>query len=115
MKQFLAICCGSSERMEEWMKLPEEERKQKEMEGMKAWDKWMTDHASVVKGASPLGKTTRADKNGLSEVKNNMGGWTLVEAESKEEAAKLFLNHPHYMNFPGEYIDIMECLPMPKM
>lgn len=64
---------------------------------------------------SPLGKTKRVDKNGISETRNELGAWTIVEAESHEAAAKLFLNHPHFMIFPGESVEVMECLPMPKM
>lgn len=33
--------------------------------------------------------------------------------ESHEEAAKLFISHPHFKIFPGESVEIMECLPMP--
>ena len=62
-----------------------------------------------------MGKTKRVDKSGISDIRNEMGAWTIVEAESQEEAAKLFLNHPHFTIFPGERVEIMECLPMPKM
>lgn len=85
-------------------------------EGMVAWMKWVTDNASViVDNGSPLGKTKRIDKNGVSDTSNELGAWTVVKAESQEEAAKLFLNHPHFTIFPGERVEIMECLPMPKM
>ena len=41
-------------------------------------------------------------------------GYTIVQAESQEAAAKLFLNHPHFMIFPGDGVEIMECLPLPE-
>jgi hypothetical protein len=44
-----------------------------------------------------------------------MGGYVIVEAESHEAAAQMFKNHPHFSIFPGEAVEIMECLPMPKM
>jgi hypothetical protein len=28
---------------------------------------------------------------------------------------KLFENHPHFTIFPGEAIEVMECLPIPGM
>jgi hypothetical protein len=37
----------------------------------------------------------------------------MVEAESQDEAARLFLNHPHFTIFPGEGVEIMEILPGP--
>ena len=31
------------------------------------------------------------------------------------DAAKLFLNHPHFMIFPGDRVEVMECLPIPGL
>ena len=42
-----------------------------------------------------------------------MAAYTVVQAESHEAAAKLFLNHPHFTIFPGDGVEIMECLPIP--
>jgi hypothetical protein len=116
MKKFLAVFLGSPAAMDAWMALPKAERKEKEREGMQAWGKWATDNAGVTADqGAPLGKTKRIDKNGISDVRNEMGAYTVVEAESQEEAAKLFLNHPHFTIFPGERVEVMECLPMPKL
>lgn len=116
MKKFLGIYLGSmhDDFFKAWMAMSEAERKQKEAEGMAAWGKWMQDHAaSVVEGGSPLGKTKRADKNGVSDTKNAMSGWIVVQAETHEEAAKMFMDHPHFTIFPGESVEVMEILPMP--
>jgi hypothetical protein len=116
MKKFLAVYLGSPEALANYRAKDEATRKANEMAGMQAWMKWATDNKSaLVNMGSPLGKTKRVDKNGISDVKNEMGAWTVVEAESHEEAAKLFLNHPHFMVFPGECVEIMECLPVPGM
>lgn len=85
-------------------------------QGMEAWMKWTMDNkASIVDMGSPLGKTKRIDKNGVSDSSNEMGAWTVVQAETKEDAAKMFENHPHFMVFPGDRVEVMECLPMPTM
>jgi ribosomal protein S17 len=34
-------------------------------------------------------------------------------AESREEAAHMFENQPHFTIFPGDAVEIMECLPIP--
>ena len=82
--------------------------------GMQAWNDWMAKHAaSVVEGGGPLGKTKRADAKGVSDVRNDMAAYVIVQAETHEAAAKLFVNHPHFTIFPGEAVDIMECLPIP--
>jgi len=109
MKNYLAVFLGSVEKMQAWK--PDEATMQ---QGMEAWKKWATDNASViVDNGSPLGKTKRIDKNGISDTSNEMGAWTIVRAESQEDAAKLFINHPHFTVFPGERVEVMECLPMP--
>src|ERR1700722_19763874 len=115
MKKFLAIFLGTKEAMDAWMALPEAERKPKEREGMMAWGKWMEDHKAAVVDGSPLGKTKCVNKNGVSDIKNEMGAWTVVKAESYDDAAKMFLNHPHFTIFPGDRIEVMECLPIPGM
>ncbi len=111
MRNYLAIFLGTPEAMQSWK--PDTATMQ---EGMAAWQKWATDNASViVDNGSPLGKTKRIDKNGVTDTKNELGAWTVVRAESQEEAAKLFLNHPHFTIFPGDRVEVMECLPMPEM
>ena len=113
MKKYMAVFCGSREAMDAWMQLPD--RKEKEQAGMMAWGKWMEDHKAAVVEGSPLGKTKRVSKAGIADTRNDMGAWTVVQAESAEEAAKMFEGHPHFTIFPGEYIDVMECLPIPTM
>ncbi len=116
MKKFLAIYLGAmhDDKFKAWMAKPEAERKQMESEGMAAWGKWMGDHAAaVVDGGAPLGKTKKADASGVSDTKNLMSGYVIVQAESHEAAAEMFKDHPHFSIFPGESVEIMEILPMP--
>lgn len=99
-----------------WNALSEAERKEKEKEGMVQWGKWMDDHrASIVEAGGPLGKTKRTDREGVSDIKNEMGAYIVVQAASHEEAAKMFENHPHFTIFPGEWVETMEIMPMPTM
>ena len=116
MKKFLAIYLGSAESLAAWRAVEEATRKEREKEGMAAWMAWGTNHGtSIVDMGSPLGKTKRIDPNGVSDTKNEIGAYTIVEAESHEEAAKMFEGHPHFTLFPGSAVELMECLPMPKM
>ena len=114
MKKFMAIYLGSAGAMSKWERLSEAERKERQAAGMKAWMDWGTKHgASIVENGGPLGKTKRADAKGVSDVRNDMAAYAIVQAETHEAAAKLFLNHPHFTVFPGEAVEIMECLPIP--
>lgn len=116
MKKFLAMYMGSNDpsKMTQWTSLDEKTRKAKEAEGMAAWSNWGMEHSkSIIDHGAPLGKTKMINNDGVSDIKNLMAAYTIVQAESHEEAAKLFANHPHFKIFPGESVEIMECLPMP--
>jgi hypothetical protein len=81
---------------------------------MKAWGDWMATHQkSVVDMGGPLGKTKKVNPQGVSDIRNAMTGYVIVQAESHDAAAKLFLNHPHFTIFPGDSVEIMEALPIP--
>jgi hypothetical protein len=116
MKNFLAVFIGStnSAAHAEWKSLSAEERTEKEKMGIMAWKNWAAKNERVIaEHGSPLGKTKKIDPKGISDIKNNLTAFTVVQAESHEAAAKLFLNHPHFSIFPGDSIEIMECLPIP--
>lgn len=118
MKTFLAIYLGStSDRvMAEWEAQKPEVKKEKEEAGVKAWSAWATENsASIVDNGFPLGKTKRINPQGVSDAKNSMGAYTVVRTETHEDAAKLFLNHPHFTIFPGVAVEVMECVPMPSI
>jgi len=116
MKNFLAIYIGTeaSHRKAGWDALDEEKRKAIEASGLDAWMEWGKVHsAAIVDQGSPLGKTKRASTQGIADIKNAMTGYVIVRAESHEAAARLFEDHPHFAIFPGDSVEIMECLPLP--
>jgi hypothetical protein len=116
MKRFLAIYIGTDAALERagWNKLDEQKRKARDASGVEAWMKWGTIHsAAIVDQGTPLGKTKRASRDGVSDIKNSLTGYVIVQAESHEAAAKMFENHPHFTIFPGDSVEIMECLPLP--
>jgi hypothetical protein len=79
------------------------------------WIDWGATHSAViVDQGNPLGKTKRASPDGVADVKNAITGYVIIQAESHEAAAKLFENHPHFAIFPGDSVEIMECLPLPS-
>lgn len=115
MKNFMAVYTGSASARAEWDTLDAEKRKAREQAGMEAWGKWVTAHQKdIVDNGSPLGKTKRISAKGISDTKNNLAAYTVVRAESHEAAAKMFENHPHFTIFPGDSVEIMECLPIPR-
>jgi hypothetical protein len=116
MKRYLAVFTGSPDSMTQWQALPEAERKRREAEGIAAWGQWAKDHsAQIFDMGGPLSRTKRVTKDGINDVRNNLGGFTLVHAESQEAAAAMFLKHPHFMLFPGDGVEVMEVMPVPGM
>ena len=114
MKTFLAVFTGSFADRSEWTALDEATRKQREGAGMAAWGKWMADHQSdLADEGGPLGKTRKATREGVKDISNNMGGYVKVRAESHEAAMKMFENHPSFMLFPGDGVEVMEVMPIP--
>jgi hypothetical protein len=117
MKRFLAVYIGTEESMHAsgWSALSETERQQRAKTGLQAWKKWVEDNQdAILEVGAPLGKTLQTSKRGVEATRNNLTGFTVVQAPSQEAAAKLFENHPHFTVFPGDSIEIMECLPLPE-
>jgi len=83
--------------------------------GMDAWWAWMNNNKSaLVDMGAPLGKTQRVTTAGVSSVRNEVTGYTIVEAESHDAAAKMVVGHPHLM-VPGAYIDVLSVTAIPGM
>lgn len=117
MKNYLAIYVGTRAAREKsgWAALDEGERKSREAKGMASWGEWVHRNASaIVDRGSPCGKTKRISTDGIEETTNNIAAYVIVRAESHAAAARLFENHPHFTIFPGDSVEIMECLPMPR-
>jgi len=117
MKRFVAIYLSSATTtLAQWKATDDQKREELERAGMYAWMKWVKENeASIVDHGAPLGKTKRINAEGISDTKNEITGYTIVQAESHEAAANLFAHHPHFMIFPGDSVEVMECLPMPRM
>ena len=113
MKKFLVLYMAKGAEFEKMMKnaTPEQQKK-----GMEAWMKWMTDHkASIVEGGAPLGKTKKVDSKGASDTKNDIGGYSIVQAETAGAATKLFgKDHPH-LQMPGAWVEVIEVMHIPGM
>ena len=113
---YLAVFLGSktSQEMAAWNALSPSERQKKEREGIAAWKAWVEKHhGAILEMGGPLGKTKRVGAEGISDIANELGAFTVVRASSHEAAAKMFENHPHFSIFPGERVEIMPVLPIP--
>jgi hypothetical protein len=109
MTKFLALYLGAPDGQD-----PAPPSQDTIAKGMTAWGAWMAQHAAaVVDTGGPLGKTKTASKAGISDTRNNVAGYVIVEASSHEAAVRMFEGHPHFAIFPGDSVEVMECLPIP--
>ena len=109
MPNYVALFCGTPTDGPPAGMTPETMRA-----GMEAWHAWMQKHAaSVVEMGGPLGRTKKISKAGIVDIRNEVGGYTIVSADSHEAAAKMFEDHPHFAIFPGERVEVMEIKAIP--
>lgn len=112
MKKFLVLYKASKSDFDSMKNATPEQQKA----GMDAWMKWGQKAASaMVDMGAPLGKGTKVTKSGdVTEAPNDLGGYSVLQAESKEALAKTLEGHPHFM-MPNGWIEIVEILAIPGM
>lgn len=83
--------------------------------GMDEWATWMKDNAkSLVDMGAPAGKTKKVTVAGAIDIRNEILGYSVVQADSLEEAAKVFQNSPQ-LKMSGGSVEVMELMPVPEM
>lgn len=115
-KQYFVLYMAPVEEFQKLMAEMADASPEEQKASMADWNEWMQMHKKeLVDTGKPLGKTKRVTTDGAEDVKNDIGGYSIVQAESHEEAANLFsANHPHF-KIPGAWVDIMEIPDMPGM
>jgi len=112
MKKFLVLYKAPIAAFEQMMKATPEQQKS----GMDAWMTWSKKAASsIVDMGAPLGQSLRVSTSGSQPTKNDLGGYSVLQAESKEALAESLKGHPHFMMAPDATIEITEIMPVPGM
>lgn len=108
MPRFLAVYTMKPEDLASFRSLPKAEQDAIDAQGVRQWAAWEERNAaSILDRGGMVGKTTRVTKHGVTEARNPFCGYLVVEAETADAAARLFLDHPHLTVFPGDGVDIM--------
>ncbi len=92
--------------LDDWMKLPEDVRKEQEGTMQAEWNAWMEKHKDALIETVGVGKPKRITKEGIEDSRNDLMMYSFVEAESLEEASQMFEGHPHF-GIPGAWIEVM--------
>jgi hypothetical protein len=69
-------------------------RKEQTDDLMKQWNEWMSTHKRVT-------------AEGVTDAKNDLNWYLIVQAESQEAAAEMFVTHPHLVMIPSAYAEVM--------
>jgi hypothetical protein len=111
MKKFLVLYKAPQSAFEQMKNATPEQQKA----GMEAWMSWgKKAAASIVDMGAPLGKSLKVTSGGASPSSNDLGGYSILQAESKEALAETLKGHPHFM-MPDGTIDVVEIMPLPGM
>src|SRR5258707_8797055 len=97
MTKFFALFMIPASAVDEWKKNTKpDEMKAASEKMMRDWEKWTKAHEkSLVDRGAPLGKTKRTTATGIADVRNDLNWYSIVEAESHDAAARIFLDNPH--------------------
>ena len=93
----------------EQMKHATPEQKQEKMDMWKVWGEAYK--GAIVDRGALLGRTKSASPTYVVDTKNEVCGYTIVQADSHDAAAKIFEGHPHF-SMQGATIDVLECVDM---
>jgi hypothetical protein len=111
MKKFLVLYKAPTSSFDQMRKATPEQQKA----GMDAWMTWGKKSAAlIVDMGGPLGKSLRVTPGGSTPVSNDLGGFSILQAESKEALAEGLKGHPHFMT-PDGTIEVVELMPIPGM
>jgi hypothetical protein len=113
-KRFMALYLAPVQVIADWAKTAPETRKAAEEKMRAEWVQWMRDHAPMIAVTEAAGKTKSINLDGVSDTKNDIMLYSIVEAESHEAAARAFERHPH-LQIPQSSIQITEIRPMGPM
>jgi hypothetical protein len=110
-KKFLVLYLVPAPVMDEWAKTDPEKKKVAEEKMQTEWGKWMGAHSKIFISTDVGGKTKLVTSSGVSDTRNDIVLYSIIEAASHDAAAKSFENHPH-LQIPQSSIEVMEIRPM---
>ncbi len=112
MPKFLIIH-NADERSREFMAKFSAEEKQA---GMAAWMAWKDEAEKTVKfeWGLPLQPVARVTPQGEADCDNQASGYSIIEADSKDDVVAVLKNHPH-LERDGATMDVLEMIPISEM
>lgn len=98
--------------MDAMRKMMETSSAEDRKKGMAEWGMWMKKNAaSFADMGGPTGKNTEISPSGAVQKSNDIGGYSIVQAESLEAASAMLKDSPH-LQMPGAVVDLAEIVAM---
>jgi hypothetical protein len=109
MKKFLVLYRAPAASFEQMRQATPEQQKA----GMQAWMAWgQKAHGSILDMGGPLGKGMVVTPSEAKAQPNDFGGYSILQAQSKEALVETLAGHPHFLT-PHGTIEIVEVMPIP--
>jgi hypothetical protein len=116
MKKFMVLYMAPLASMDEMMKQMSTATPEQRKAAMAGWNTWGKKYeASIVDMGAPMGKSKTVSDKGVTDHRNELGGYTVVQGDSADAVSKMFTNHPHLKSMKGATIEIVELMPMDAM
>ncbi|MCB1494902.1 MAG: hypothetical protein KDJ86_03875 [Bauldia sp.] len=111
MTKYIGLYMASDKQLAEWAASTPEDQ----AADMAEWKAWAEkEKAAIVELGTPLGKTLKVSVDGVAGMHNNIAGYTIVEADSHEAAARVFVSNP-FLKTSETWVEVMDCVSMPGM
>ena len=111
MAEFIVVYYAPQTAMEKMKNTSPEDMKK----GMESWMKWAEKCGEhLVDMGAPLANGKRIDASDtITPSKTEVGGYSVLKADSMAKVAELLKGHPHLKWADGCYIEVHEKMPLP--
>ena len=87
---------------------------QQQSDFMAAWAAWALAHErALVDPGAPLFRKKRVTADRVEDFEDAKVAYAVVEAESHDDAVRIFGEHPHLTLTDGNSIEVIECPAIP--
>ena len=112
MKKFFVLYMAKAEDFKDIMSRMSAMSEEERQASLNEWQAWSDTIGGIPDMGAPLGKTKKVTPNEISDMRNEIGGYTVIEAEDHEAAAKKLQGNPHFKMIPNGWVEVMEVMPM---
>ena len=111
VQKFLVFYCIPEATMADWQKVDPVQREATEKAMRNEWERWSAAHADMLLSTEVGGKTKNVAAGKVTDTRNDIVLFSMVQGSSHEAVTELFRNHPH-LQIPNATIQVMAVRPM---